>query len=414
MLDWAGIARLNVKMYLTSLHSKCYHRFVEQSGLFEEEKVHGSPGGLLRDLLESRGWTQEETAFITGTSRQTIAQIVANKSGITPDMALAFGAAFGMPASTWLRLDATYRLSQAKSRTTADVEQRARAYTIAPVREMQKRGWIKECRSVAEIEPELRRFFQTDDLDNIPPVSVATRRSSVSSNDSLTPTQRAWCFRARQLAAALQIAPYKWDDDAMRRLRMKLRELAAYTKEARHLPRLLAEHGIRFVVVEPLPGAKIDGATFWLNQESPVIAVSLRFDRIDNFWFTVMHEFSHVKWGDAFSLDVDLEGEEQVGSENFDMNACEQRANVEASGFLVPELDSFIRRVAPLFSKERIVQFAHATKIHPGIIVGQLRHRGELHQGASKELVVKIRDVVVETALTDGWGKTIAPVALGN
>jgi HTH-type transcriptional regulator/antitoxin HigA len=202
----------------------------------------------------------------------------------------------------------------------------------------------------------------------------------------------------------------------MGRLRIKLRELAAYTKEARHLPRLFSENGIRFIVVEPLPGAKIDGATFWLNETSPVIAVSLRYDRIDNFWFTVMHEFSHVKWGDSFSLDVDLEGEDAVGTDNFEMKASEQRANLEASGFLVgkADLDSFIRRVAPLFSKDRIVQFAHAIKMHPGIIVGQLRHRGELHPGANRELVTKIRDVVTETALTDGWGRTIAPLALGN
>ena len=87
----------------------------------------------------------------------------------------------------------------------------------------------------------------------------------------------------------------------MRDLQFALRELAAYPKEARHLPALFAEFGIRFVVVEALPGAKIDGAAFWLNETSPVIAVSVRFDRVDNFWFTVMHEFTHVRYGDAWS-----------------------------------------------------------------------------------------------------------------
>lgn len=374
-----------------------------QASLFDDQG-HCSPGSLLRALLDERGWTQEELAFITGTSRQTIAQIVANRSGITPDMAVAFGAALGKPASLWLRLDSAYRLSQVK-KDPADVEQRARIHTIAPIREMQKRGWITDTRDTAEIEFELRRFFETNDLDAIPPISVATRRSNAV-GARLSPIQRAWCFRAKELGKGLQVGPYKWDDDGMRRLRMRLRELAAFTKEARHLPNLLAENGIRFVVVEPLSGAKIDGATFWIDEQSPVMAVSVRYDRIDNFWFTVMHEFSHVKNGDSFSLDVDLEGDDQVGTEPAEMVACEQRANIEASGFLIgkSDLDSFISRVAPLFSKERIIQFAHAIKIHPGIIVGQLRHRGELHPAANRELVAKIRDVITEAALTDGWG----------
>lgn len=400
-------------MYLTPLHSDHTIDSVEQQALFGE-KDYETPGEALRFLLEDRGWTQEEFAFIAGVSRQTIAQIIANKSGITPEMALSFEAAFGYPASRWLGLDAKYRLSQVR-KDSADVGQRAKVYSVAPVREMQKRGWIKDTRVISDIDTDLKRFFGTNDLDAIPPISVATKRSNAT-DGSLTPTQRAWCFRARELASALQVPPFRAEDTETRKLRMKLRELAAYTKEARHVPRLMAEHGIRFVIVEPLPGAKIDGATFWLDTTSPVIAVSVRFDRIDNFWFTVMHECSHVFHGDAFSLDIDIEGDEQVSKPDPQMAACEQRANIEAAGYLIArsDIESFIGRVAPLFSKERIVQFAHAVQIHPGIIVGQLQHRGELHPGSNRDLVSKVRDVITETALTDGWGRFISQASLGN
>jgi len=64
--------------------------------------------------------------------------------------------------------------------------------------------------------------------------------------------------------------------------------------EARKVPRILAEHGIRFLIVESLPSAKIDGVCFWLNDVSPVVALSMRFDRIDNFWFVLRHELEHV------------------------------------------------------------------------------------------------------------------------
>ena len=64
--------------------------------------------------------------------------------------------------------------------------------------------------------------------------------------------------------------------------------------------------------MESLPHAKIDGVCFWLDGKSPVIGMTLRFDRIDNFWFVLRHELEHViqEHGQAaVMLDVELEGE---------------------------------------------------------------------------------------------------------
>jgi HTH-type transcriptional regulator/antitoxin HigA len=190
----------------------------------------------------------------------------------------------------------------------------------------------------------------------------------------------------------------------------KLRILAAYPKEARHLPKVLAEYGIRFVVVEPIAGAKIDGAAFWLDEDSPVIAVSGRFDRIDAFWFTVMHEFSHIRHEDSLSVDSELVGESDATT-ILVKDEVEMRADKEAAAALIPseEMDSFIRRLGPLYSKERIVQFAHRIKIHPGIIVGQLQYRGEIGYSAHREMLAKVRSTIIETSLTDGWGRTLSP-----
>jgi HTH-type transcriptional regulator/antitoxin HigA len=48
-------------------------------------------------------------------------------------------------------------------------------------------------------------------------------------------------------------------------------------------------------------------------------------------------------------------------------------------------------------------------KMHPGIIVGQLQHRGEIGYSAHRDLLAKVRAIVTETSLTDGWGRTISP-----
>jgi HTH-type transcriptional regulator/antitoxin HigA len=149
----------------------------------------------------------------------------------------------------------------------------------------------------------------------------------------------------------------------------KLRQLAAFPKEVQHLSQMLAYYGIRFVIIEPLPGARIDGAAFWLDDCSPVIAVSARWDRIDAFWFTVIHEFMHIKNGDGASFDVNLLTEADKGLVTVVQpdDETERLANERAAELLVPraELDGFIHRVSPLYAATRIIQFAHRIRIHP-------------------------------------------------
>jgi HTH-type transcriptional regulator/antitoxin HigA len=72
------------------------------------------------------------------------------------------------------------------------------------------------------------------------------------------------------------------------------------------------------------------------------------------------------------------------------------------------ELDDFVVRVGPLYSRARINQFANRIRIHPGIIIGQLQHRGEISYATMREQLVKVRDIITAEALTDGWGHTVA------
>ncbi len=371
--------------------------------LFDDSPL--SPGEHLRGLLQEKGWTQDELAAITGHSRQQINRIISGEHGITAEMAIALGAALGMSPRYWLELDNLNRLAQANNNAEA-VSQRARIYELAPIKDMQRRGWIAQTKQLNEMERELCKFFGVESLAEPPGFPVATRKTA--SLGDLTPPQRAWCFRARELATCITL-PRRTKSPQTDGFIRALRRLAAYPKEVRRLPETMADYGVRLVVVEPLPGAKIDGATFWLNDDSPVIAVSVRYDRIDAFWYTVMHEVAHVQNKDALSVDTDLSGDYMASTLLKD--DTEQRADREAAAALVPpnKLDSFIRRVGPLYSKPRIIQFAHTIKMHPGIIVGQLQHLGELGYSAHREMLVKIRDHISAVALTDGWGRTISP-----
>ena len=373
----------------------------EELTLFDNALKH--PGIILRRMLSEKGWTQDELAAVTGRSRQTINELISGKVGVTPEMAIALSAALGNDPAEWMNWDSAYRLSIAESDSHI-VQQKAHLYGIAPVREMQKRGWIKEAKDLPDLEAELRGFFGTDSLDK--PFLFPVSGYRAENLGHLNLAERAWCFRARHLATALRISTSFNVADADKLIR-EMRTLAAYPQEARRAPQLLANYGIRLVVVEPLTSAKIDGAAFWLNQHSPVIAVTIRYDRMDCFWFTIMHEFAHIHNNDMLSVDIDLVGDKSTAIQT--QEAQEMRASAEASAALIPpqELDSFIRRVGPLYSKTRIIQFAHRMKIHPSIIVGQLQHRKEIRFIHHHQLLPKMRSIVTEAALTDGYGKIV-------
>ena len=362
-----------------------------------------SPGKQIQLRLEQLGWNQTDLAEVLEVPNSVVSSLVSGRRTISIELDRALSAAFGDAVGFWLKLETEFSLFNAVegASPTGDVARRAELFKRGPIREMQRRGWIPHNSNIEELEQEVKAFFA-------PSLSVATRRSHEA--DQLTPAQNAWCHRAHQMAAAQQVAPF--NVNALTAAEGELRKLAAYVSEVRRLTAVLASYGIRFVVVEPIAGAKIDGAAFWLSKEAPVIALSARFDRIDAFWFTLMHEFSHIKNGDALSVDSEMVNDNGVLTHTDDQH--ESRANHEAAGSLIPfhELDSFVRRMGPLYSKDRIIQFAHRVKIHPGIIVGQLQHRGEVAYSMHRDLLVKCRSNVVDTALTDGWGKTITPGVL--
>ena len=56
----------------------------------------------------------------------------------------------------------------------------------------------------------------------------------------------------------------------------------------------LAERGIVLVIEPHLPRTHLDGAAMIGRAGAPVIGLTLRKDRLDNFWFTLLHELVHA------------------------------------------------------------------------------------------------------------------------
>jgi HTH-type transcriptional regulator/antitoxin HigA len=359
------------------------------------------PGDFIREELESRGWTQGNLAKITGRPVSAINLIISAKKAITPETACELAGAFGTSPEFWLNLESAYRLSMLES-TNEAIRDRAKIFGASPVKEMEERNWIPRTESVDELRKELSKFYFLASSGEGLNLKVAARAKARTA-EVLIPEQIAWCVQALRLATSVSVSTFKPQTlaDGIR----ELRALATYPQEVKYVPRVLSQIGIRFVVVRHLTKTKIDGAALWLGDgwDSPVIALSMRHDRIDYFWHTLLHELSHIKNQDTWVLDDDLQGTRITG--NSQITAIEERADAEAADMLIPKqaMDSFIARTRPFYSKQRIVQFANLHKIHPGIVAGQLQYRGETLWSANREMLEKVRDVLISQAMTDGW-----------
>jgi len=361
------------------------------------------PGEFIKEELEAREWTQADLAEILGRPPRLVSEIINGKRAISPETAQGLGEAFGTGAQFWMNLESAYQLARIKHPDDG-VARKAHLYSKAPIKEMIKRGWIEPSHSVDVLEKQILDFFELTRLDDEIRFGAAARQST--SYMDVTPMQCAWLFRAKKLARAVQVKPYT--PQRLEACLEQLRRLLESPEEVRHVPRILADAGIRFVVLEPLPQTRIDGVCFWLNDISPVIALSFRYDRLDWFWFTLFHEMEHVKNGDGRErparVDMDLVGDQALRTE--EKPEVEQQADRFAAQFLIPEgqLEHFMARVRPLYSKQRILGFAARLHIHPGIVVGQLQRRNEIKYAHSRDMLLKVRDSVIASAVTEGWG----------
>jgi HTH-type transcriptional regulator / antitoxin HigA len=352
------------------------------------------PGEYIQDEIDARGWAIDDLAEVTGISRRQLINLIQAKSGITPETAKALAEAFGQEAQEWMNLQAAYELA-CSAQEDRGIARRAKIFAKAPIRELKRRGWIADTNDIDELEQNLCRLLSIGSIDEQPNLAVAAKKGT--SYDADTASQIAWYCRCRELAVGVGAAKYtdaNWEPGVS-----ELMSLCEREEDVRLVPKLLADIGIRLVLVQHLRQTKVDGVALWLDEYSPVVALSLRYDRIDNFWFALLHELIHIKYRDiAPPIDVDIENAGELPD-------IEIRANTEAANRLVPpdKLDSFIGRVRPHYYQTKIVQFAQARKVHPGIVVGQLHRRGELKYQQLRKLLVRVKNYLAGNALTDGW-----------
>lgn len=370
-----------------------------------------TPGQYIQALLTEREWTQDVLATVMGVSLSNVSRIVTDRVAMDAERALALSDVFGVPPEAFLDLQKKYELVQARLRVQRDPKRamRAQVYSKLPVKEMIDRGWISAAsvRDAERVEEELKRFFGVETLAEITDFPHAAKKTDAGADVTLE--QLAWLHRVKTIAKEQVVGRYS--PAAVRSAIEQLSGLRSKAESIRKVPRILSEAGVRFVVVEKISSSsKIDGVCFWLNDMAPVIGMTVRFDRIDNFWFVLRHECEHVLRGHgrrAARVDVGLEGEESGTGP--DIPEEERVANAAASDFCVPrdQMDNFFTKKNPYFLERDVLGFAATVGAHPGLVVGQIQHRIGRYD-RFRQYLVKVREFVTSSAVVDGWGHSYA------
>lgn len=294
-------------------------------------------------------------------SRSKVSEVLSRKRPLTLSMVRALHKGLGIPAKALLQEQFLF-----------DVGENAIEWNRFPIREMAARGWIPgRVTDVDRQASEIMHRFLAPLGRDWAPVALYKQTHYVRSARHMDPYALA-AWKARVCIRALESPPPVPFDPSVLTLTFmhELAHLSALNDGPMHAKEYLEKIGISLVVEAQLPETYIDGAAILAAPNRPVVALTIRHDRIDNFWFVVMHELIHV-WrhltGDltAFYDDLDVEDPN---------NDQEREADHLAGEALIPEAEWKNSPASNLRTQDAVQHLASRLRIHPAIVAGRIRH----------------------------------------
>ena len=316
--------------------------------------------------MDQDGLSPRDLIPFIGT-RAKVSEVLSGKRAITMPMARALHTHLGIPAEVLLRDSVS-----AVDDPSADLE-----WSRFPLKEMAKRSWIPDLPDLARHAKQLvGDLIERAGGWQVAGAALYRKNDHLRANAKTDPyALQAWCWQV--LATANQNAPSTAYEPGTVTLDFltELARLSAWEDGPRRAQEFLTEHGIPLVTERHLPRTHLDGAALRLGDGRPVIGLTLRYDRIDSFWFCLFHELAHVgrhmdhDSGDAFVDDLSLskvEGEHQ--------DPRESEADEWAAEALIPhdawQTSTARENPTPL----SVVTLAHVLRVHPAIVAGRVRH----------------------------------------
>lgn len=327
---------------------------------------HPGPVAAIEFRMEQGNLAPRDLIPFIG-SRAKVSEVLSGKRAITMPMARALHEHLGIPADVLLR-ESGVELDG----PLADME-----WTRFPVKAMAKLGWIPDRPDLVEHAEEIiRDLIDRAGGPDVAGAALYRKNNHARANAKMDPyALKAWCWQV--MAKANEEPPkvsYKRGTVTLDFLK-KVARLSSSEEGPRLAKEFLARHGIPLVIVQHLRKTHLDGAALRLGDGRPVVGLTLRYDRIDNFWFCLLHELAHVgrhldnDKGNAFVDDLTLRKVEGARED-----PREQQADDWAEEALIPKAAWEASPVRDHPTPMGVMNLANALEIHPAIIAGRVRY----------------------------------------
>lgn len=315
--------------------------------------------------MQEKGYKQADLIPYFGT-RSRVSEVLARKRPLTVPMIRALAVGLGISAETLVGVS-----MPESPAAKEDID-----WAKFPVKEMVARGWIQRIagKAAKSTEETVRDFISQIGWGV---GGAAFKRTPLG--DAYSPATKyalyAWLVRVIQKARDNKARVGNFDESLLSGAFLRdLAQLSWLEQGPLLAVEFLEKNGI-IVVIEPhLKGTMLDGASLKDSDGTPVVALTLRHDRLDNFWFTLLHEVAHI-WKHI--------GKDETFLDDLDASSDDSReaeANRLAREAFIPRV-AWRRSDASLSpTRENIDRLSRELRIHPSIIVGRIQRESENYQ----------------------------------
>lgn len=332
--------------------------------LVENYESHSFPKRIpepleaIRFRMEQQNLKQRDLVPYMG-SPSKVSEVLSGRRPLTLSMMRALHSHLGIPASVLLR-----------ERKSQDEPGDAIPWARFPLKEMIARGWITDSNQRDKPEALLTQFFAPVGSPSQVAALFKTTETARTTRSINKYSLAAWTARIMiQASEKPPKAEYKPES-----VNLEFMQEVARLSWSETGPRLaqefLRKHGIPIIIEPHLSSTHLDGAAIMYGLDRPIIGLTIRHDRLDNFWYCLMHELAHISlhYGQGFTHFFD----------NLDVKESsdprEQEADRLAGRALIPEEEWNKSPAKNLRSPEAAQHLARKLRIHPAIVAGRMRH----------------------------------------
>ena len=313
-------------------------------------------------VMDQKGMKQADLLPYIG-SRSKVSEILAGKRTLSLSMIRSLHAHLGIPAEILISDGMHF-----------PIDGEVVKWDSFPVTEIVKRGWVKGFDPKIQAEEIMRELASQACTDSyFADQNRACFRQGTRRNEKDDPySVDAWILRVLGQAEAIE-TKVKFSQNILdKSFILKVVYLSGLKDGPLKAKEFLQNKGIKLVAVPHFRRTYLDGAVLLNKKGAPIIALSLRHDRLDNFWFTLAHELAHLALGHAHSVDG------QCIIDDLDLrepqNKMENDADELAEESLIPS-KLWKNHPAPnTFKLKDIMDLASKADIHKSIVAGRIRY----------------------------------------